>query len=339
MKVLVAKLSAFGDLIHALPALDDLLASPEVDEVHWLIDERYAFVAEAFPPQVVVHRVALKGAHPFRSAWRAIRRLRAVGFDAILDMQGLVKSGVLARAVGSPVYGIDAGFVRESVNAWFTHPVRFHPEERHVVQQYRRVATAPFVEHPARAPEQPIDYKAPHIPVTAAIRDAASDVTASLELDGRPYVVLHVGGGWATKQLPQNTWRALIDALSVRELAPLISWGTKAELQQAQALCADRSAARVLPRRLHMLPLCGLLSQAKAVVGADTGVVHLAAALSTPTVSFWGASASWRSAPLGDGDRQIESNPECGPCFKRQCDHFICMDRIRAEDILGAIDA
>lgn len=339
MRILVVKLSAFGDLIHALPALSDLLARPEVAEVHWLIDERYAFVAEAFPPQLVVHRVALKGGHPLRSAWRAVRRLRAVRFDAILDMQGLIKSGVLARLAGSPVYGIDEAFARESMNAWFVRPVRFHPEERHVVQQYRRVAAVPFVANPEGEPERAMSYHAPRITLTPAIEDAASETLASLELNAQGYVVLHIGGGWATKQLPEETWRALIEALAGEGLIPLISWGTKEEFEQAQALCVDQSAARILPRRLHMLPLCGLLSRAKAVVGADTGIVHLAAALSAPTVSFWGPSASWRSAPLGPKDRQIESNPECGPCFKRRCDNFICMDRIRAEDIVEAIHA
>ncbi|MDQ6973214.1 MAG: hypothetical protein Q9M30_11260 [Mariprofundaceae bacterium] len=56
-----------------------------------------------------------------------------------------------------------------------------------------------------------------------------------------------------------------------------------------------------------------------------------------PTVSFWGPSASWRSAPLGPNQRHIESKPACGPCFKRQCDEFICMDMIQTDDILSAI--
>lgn len=339
MKILIVKLSAFGDLIHALPALDDLLARPEVEEVHWLVDERYAFVTEAFPPQVVIHRVALKGAHPLRSAWRAIRRLRALRFDAVLDMQGLIKSGILARMAGAPVYGIDAAFVREGLNSWFVQPGRFHAGERHVVQQCRRIATAPFVSNPERMPEQAMDYRPPHIPMTSAIRDAGHETVSALGLDAHRYVVLHVGGGWVTKQLPTGTWRELIRALIEAELVPLICWGTKAEFGQAQALCEDEAGCRILPRRLHMLPLCGLLNQARAVVGADTGIVHLAAALSAPTVSFWGPSASWRSAPMGPEDVHIESSPDCGPCFKRQCDHFICMDRIRAKDIMEAIHA
>ncbi|HXH72454.1 MAG TPA: lipopolysaccharide heptosyltransferase I, partial [Mariprofundaceae bacterium] len=75
MKILVVKLSAFGDIIHSLPALDDLLARPEVSEVHWLIDARYRFVSGLFPPQVVVHEVNLKGERPLISAWQTIRRL------------------------------------------------------------------------------------------------------------------------------------------------------------------------------------------------------------------------------------------------------------------------
>jgi len=77
MKVLIVKLSAFGDIIHCLPALDDLLLRPEVNEVHWLIDARYAFVGEIFPQQVQLHTVAMKGAHPVAAIRRSIKELRA----------------------------------------------------------------------------------------------------------------------------------------------------------------------------------------------------------------------------------------------------------------------
>ncbi len=341
MKVLIVKLSAFGDIIHCLPALDDLIQRPEVSEIHWLIDSRYAFVAEIFPQPVTVHQVAMKGPRPISDIWKTIKKFRGIGFDVALDMQGLMKSAVMAAATGAHVFGIDRNELREKPASWLQHSVCFHPQERHVVQQYRRVANAPFLHDAHRIPEHAIRYAAPRIDLakTAIASDAA--FLERLHLQGRNYVVLHVAGGWDTKQLPEKTWLDVSHGLERMDILPLFSWGNEAEQKLAQKL-AGQSNGYALPERLNMSALTALLGAAKAAIGADTGLLHLAAALGTPTVTFWGPSASWRSAPFSDGRGgmhcHIESNPACGPCFKRACDHFICMDTIQADAILGALN-
>jgi len=334
MKLLIVKLSAFGDIIHALPALEDLRARPERPEIHWLVDARYAFVTEAFPPDVRVHVVALKQGD-WRGVARTLRSLRRLRFDAVLDLQGLVKSALLARLAGGSVFGLDARHLREPVARWLQHPVPFHAEDRHVVQQLRRVAAAPFAG--TRPPEHPMPFAPPAIAPTEAMRRSGDKTLTAWELP-TPFAWLHLGGGWATKQLPDATWLTLIQGLLDRGIAPLLGWGAETERKRAQYLASQAPGAIAARERLPMRALCGLLARASVVVGADTGVLHLAAALGAPTVSFWGPSASWRSAPHGERDRHVESNPACGPCFKRSCDRFVCMDMIRAGDILAAID-
>jgi len=336
MKVLIVKLSAFGDIIHALPALNDLQSRPEVAEVHWLVDQRYRFVTEAFPEQVHVHGVALKGPNPLRAAWNMVRTLRRQRFDAVIDLQGLIKSALLARLSAAPVFGFDPRYAREKPSTWLTRRVCFHPQERHIVQQCRRVAAAPFTPDPAQLPPEPIPYAPPHIALTETMRKAGQQIQQQLGLSAGAYVILHIGGGWRTKQLPEDTWRKLAQGIASRSWIPVYSWGNRAEREMAECLVRD-SKAMVLPERLNMSALCGLLAGSRATVGADTGVLHLAAALNTPTVTFWGPSASWRSGPIGEKHWHIESNPACGPCFKRNCDHFICMDQIQASAILEAL--
>jgi len=146
MKILIVRLSAFGDIIHCLPALHDLLTRPEVDEVHWLVDQRYRFVADILPKQVKVHAVALKGNRPLKSAWDVTAKLRKIGFDIVLDLQGLIKSAIISRLCGSPVYGFDKKFLREKPANLLIHNVTFQADERHVVQYYRRIAAAPFAD-------------------------------------------------------------------------------------------------------------------------------------------------------------------------------------------------
>jgi len=336
LKILTVKLGAFGDIIHCLPALDDLLRQPDVDEIHWLVDKRYAFVTEIFPEKIKIHQVALKGPHPWRSAWQCIRHLRQLDFDAVLDLQGLIKSGLAARMAGTHVYGFDAAFAPEKGAHWLVRPVRFHPDERHVVQQYRRIATGPFTPDVSLQPEAVMPYAPPSIRPAKSMLNAFEQEKKKLNINVAEFAVLHLGGGWETKQLPRGKWREVIAGVHACGCLPLLSWGNAQEQRLANELAAE-SEATALQRRLPMRALCGLLTAARAVIGTDTGVLHLAAALGTPTATFWGPSASWRSAPLHAEHVHAESAPECGPCFRRACSHFICMDRIRVEDLLEVL--
>ncbi len=338
MKILIVKLSAFGDIIHALPALDDVLQRPEVSEVHWLVDTRYAFVTQIFPPQVKVHQVNLKDSHRWWQTWKTLWNLRKECFDAVLDLQGLIKSGIIARLVSHHVFGIDPEYVREKANRYFVHPMRFHPDETHVVQQCRRVATAPFVRNWRQAPEKSMSYREPHALLTPEMESEGKIMLGRWNFqEPVRYVWLHMGGGWSTKQLPLITWEKVAVSLAETGLKAVLGWGNETEKKRAEEVGSRVKSSFVPAHRLEMNQLCGILAGAKTVVGADTGVIHLAAALGTPTVSFWGSSASWRSGPLGGTNRQVESSPACGPCFKRSCHQFICMDMIQAGDILAAI--
>ncbi len=346
MNILIVKLSAFGDIIHALPALNDIINHPAVKQVHWLVDQRYAFVSDIFPARVHVHTVAMKGDHPVRAAWQAIRRLRSIHFDAIIDLQGLIKSAVLARACGSPVFAFDRNFLREKASRLLTTNVPFHAGDKHVVQQYRRIAAAAFESHICQ-PDQAMPYTAPHIDIAHSRCLPDKNLLHDLSLKTNNYVILHAAGGWQTKQLPEQTWLSIAKALHNKSITPVFTWGNATEETQAHKLAA-RSNGYALPERLNMSALVALIQGARAVVGADTGLLHLAAALNQPTITFWGPSASWNSAPMtvdpieaspsnhttGVKHWHIESNPACGPCFKRQCNQFVCMDAITPESII-----
>jgi heptosyltransferase-1 len=344
MKVLVVRLSAFGDIIHCLPALDDLLCRPEISEVHWLVDQRYRFVCDILPDQVQVHTVALKGEHPVRSVWQTIKELRNIHFDAVLDLQGLIKSASLARACGSPVYAIDSSHLREKSSSILTHNVHFHPLEKHVVQQYRRVVAAPFTDW-RHTPDSAMPYRSPLIDLEQSSCVPDAGLLARIGLSDQAFVVLHTAGGWETKQLPEHTWQETALGLCESDILPVFSWGNSDEQKIAQRL-ASESNGFALPERLNMSALCSLLTAARAIVGPDTGLLHLAAALGRPTVSFWGPSASWRSGPLneqsadekGEQNWHVESNPACGPCFQRTCNQFVCMDTIRSEAVIRILN-
>jgi len=329
VKVLIVKLSAFGDVIHALPALHDVLARPEVDEVRWLVDSRFTFVTEVLPPQVKVHHIALKGEHPLREIRRVVKELRAEKFDLALDFQGLIKSSLLARLICPKVYGFDKAVIREKPASWFETSTPAHPDEINIVQQVRRVAQSPWLSQ--ADVNQAIAYQPPQIrkPFEAVLPQAL-DVL-------KPWVVFNLGGSFATKELPDNTWLKVGEALKDKGYAIVFCWGNDKEKTKAKQL-NQAGLGYVLPKRLSTPELCTFFKQSFAVIAADTGILHLAAALGTPTISFWGPTPRERNAPHGKLDFHVESNPDCGPCIQKTCDNFICMDMIQAKEIVQCIE-
>ncbi len=305
----MVKLSAFGDIIHALPAVEDLAAQAEV---HWLVDARFAFLAPVLPQGVHVHPVPLKDA-PAKTLG-VLWRLRRMRFDLIVDLQGLVKSAIAARIVGAPIFGFDARLIREKPAAWLERPVRFFPEETHVVQQYRTIVAE------AMGGPRPASYRPPRI--------ARAFGPPPYE---PPYTVLALTGGWATKQWPLAHWQALAKTLSARGARAVALWGNAHEKKRAEAL---GDAAIVPEARLAMEKLAALLQHAACVIGADTGILHLAAALGAPTITLWGPSSAARAGPQGAQHAHITTSAPCSPCFRRQCDNFICMEAITPEMVV-----
>ncbi len=332
MKILIVKLSAFGDIIHAMPALHDLMGRSEIDEIHWLLDSRFAFAAALFPESVKVHKVALKGSTPLRDAWSMIKALRKEQFDLILDLQGLIKSGIMARAIGSNVFGFDARQSPERPNRFFVQPVPFHGDDRHVVQLYRRIAAAPFVNGVERG--RAMAYASPVVQVTEAMRQEGEEALSDNGISGT-FSILHVGGSYPTKRIPDGQWPSIATGLS-RVGQVLILWGNRDEQLRAEQVCSVSSSAITTKQMLSINAVAGLLERADAYIGQDTGVTHLAAAVGCPTVCLWGPTAPWRMGALGAEHRHVVAQVPCGPCFKRACDQFVCMPAIRPEHVVSA---
>jgi len=335
MKVLIIKLSAFGDIIHALPALDDLLQRSEVDEVHWLIDARFAFVADLLPEKVVPHVVALKGRGGLRNGFAMATALRRQRFDVVLDLQGLIKSGLMARAIGALSYGFDAAQSPEWPNRWLITPVPFHGDDRHVVQCYRRIAAAPFLQIERDAyPSTAMAYAAPKVVMRAAMEEQADAIRQQWGLLGA-FALCHIGGSYATKRLPEAHWRALLTQMGARQTT-VVLWGSDDEHGYARRVTADIDGVFAAKARLPIAALAGLLYGCCGYIGPDSGVTHLAAAVGTPTVTLWGPTSPNRMGAQGNQHYDIVAESRCAPCFQRRCDQFVCMPSLSTEEIYEA---
>jgi len=277
--LLVIRLSAFGDVIHTIPAVMALRDALPETEIAWAVEPAYAELVEIVA-RVRPIRVALK-------QW-SVSRIRAArndvrGFNAAIDFQGLIKSSLIARASGAHNrYGFARDVIREKPAAWFVNrPVAIDPG-RHVVEWNVDLARAIA---PSIADVPQVDFSS-----------FAADPSGKLAgFENR--IVLLPGAGKAAKQWPVDRFAELARRIGKDTL---VAWGPGEE-SLARAIGAEVAPAT------NFRELAFLLGRARLVIGADTGPLHLAAALGTPVIGLYGPTNPARNGPYGQLDRVVES--------------------------------
>jgi heptosyltransferase-1 len=341
MKVLIVKMSALGDIIHALPVLDYLhQVSPGI-EVDWVVEEPFREVLEGNLPISRIHTVRTRIWRKNPLALATLREIRAMKkalrekeYDLLFDIQGNLKSGLISMLSG---VGERIGFARdglqESVNLLFTtRQTPMRRQDYHITDQYLRVVSVPFGR----------DFTAMELGTdihTSPEEDAAACTLLATLANGLVFF-FHCGTTWPSKLWHRDGWVALGRALRATypESSILFSWGSEAERGEANAVAnAIGEGARVI-ERYSLKGLTALLKKVDLVVGADTGPVHLAAAVGTPTVSFYRASDGKRSGPRGEAHTIVQAPLPCTACFRTQCDKDDeCRQSIKVETLLSAI--
>lgn len=269
-----------GDVVHALPLAADLAAHVPGAQVDWLVEESFAAIPAMSRHVRRVHRVALRRwrrAPLQRATWdemAAVKAgLRSEGYDWVLDAQGLLKSAWMARWARAPVAGPSSSSARERIAAAFYARRVAIARDLHAVERCRRLGAAVFGYEPQSRPRFDLN-------VSAAPAASTESQTAS------PTAVLLVNASRATKLWPEERWIALEQSLAERGLASRLPWGTPQEQQRCERLVARMRRASVAPRA-PIETIAKELASARLVVGLDTGLTHLAAALGRPTVGIY----------------------------------------------------
>jgi heptosyltransferase-1 len=303
-RLLIVRLSAMGDVIHTLPAVQALRQSFPGAFIGWLIEERWAelLCAPGSPrrggrssrrPLVdEVHVVNLKawGKSPFsistlRRAATVWNDVRGAGYDAAVDLQGAMRSAVSARLSGArAVYG--AAEPRESpASLWYTRKAVAHG--RHVIEQNLSVAEA-LVGHGMKL--SPVEL--PHDPTA----EARIEKRVAEQGIGR-FAILNPGAGWGAKRWPAERYGEVARGLAELGLRSVLNCGPgEEELAQATE-AASGGTARAM--RCTITELIALTRRARLFIGGDTGPLHLAAALRVPVVAIFGPTDPARNGPYG----------------------------------------
>lgn len=342
MRVLIIKTSSLGDIIHALPVLDYLhKASPGI-KIDWIAEEGFKELLSGNPLLNKLHLLASRRWRkaPFdrqtrdeiASLWHELRQSR---YDVVFDIQGNFKSGLLDLASGSKLkIGFPPELLQERVNSYFTtRKAPFSVSNNHATLRCLSVVSVPF----------PLPYADGEFrsDIACGDREAADADRITADLGPGPRILFHCGTTWQTKFWHPESWSELGSRICSRypDSVILFTWGSEDEKETA-ALIAGRIAGRTqLVRRLHLKTLAALFKRVDLVVGGDTGPVHLAAAVGTPTVSLYRSSDGSESGPRGSRHVIIQSPMPCTRCFKTSCPQDReCRSSISVEAMFAGIE-
>ena len=272
-RILFVKTSSLGDVVHHGPAVSDAARCLPDAEIDWIVEEAFAGVARM---HAGVRRVIPVAVRRWRrslwrpSVWREMQRFRsavaAERYDAVVDTQGLVKSALIGACARGTRHGMDRHSAREPLAARFYHVGHAVPRPLHAVERNRRL-TAAALGYPLKGPcEYGFSAEGPEPLGLAA-----------------PYAVFLTMTSRQDKLWPEANWTQLGTRMPFQVVLP---WGSDAERLRAERIAA-RIGGALVPRRLSLPELGALFTRAQRVVGLDTGLTHLAAALGAPTLGIY----------------------------------------------------
>jgi heptosyltransferase I len=302
--LLIVRLSAMGDVIHTIPAAQALREAFPGAMIGWLIEQRWTelLCAPGRPqhgPRCLkrplvdwVHSVnllhwkkSLATVATLEQIAKVWNDVRSVGYDLALDLQGAIRSAVLARWSGARVvYG--AAETRESpASLWYTR--RAITRGAHVIEQNLSVAEAVAgrrlrVQRAAFPRDDEVERKIDQQLAEAAIGD---------------FAILNPGAGWGAKRWPAERYARVSQALADQGMRAILNYGPGEEALALAAETASGGAANAV--RSSITELIALTRRAKLFIGGDTGPLHLAAALEVPVVGIYGPTDPVRNGPYG----------------------------------------
>jgi len=336
VKVLVVKTSSIGDVIHTLPALTDAVRAIPGIGFDWVIEEELAAIPRWHPAVERVIPVAYRHwrHRPLRgilggalAAFRA--RLRARRYDAVIDAQGLYKSGVITALADGPKHGYDLASCREKLAPLAYDRHYKIPRGVHAIERTRRLFAAALG---YAAPDAPPDYGL----------DPGRLPPAGLK---QPFVLLLHGTKWRTKRWTPAHWRELARLAAADGHGVCVPWQSGEERQRAETIAAAVPEAVVLPPG-DLDQVAGVLARAAGVVAVDTGLAHLAAALSIPAVTLYGATAPGLTGTMGRHQHHLLATKPCAPCRNKICNYTgsahapsPCLDALAPAEVWRALSA
>ena len=331
-RVLIIKPSALGDVVTAIPVLRGLRRSYPEARISWLISDNCAALIRHDPQldEVIIFRRKHLG-----RAWRSIssarglvqllRSLRNARFEWVIDLQGLLRSGIFTGISRAP---LRAGFSNAREGASIFYNVRIRPGPQHTVE--RNIALARELGIDAR----PADMR---LEVSSAGHEFTGKLCASYDLHPSGYLVCVPPTTWSTKIYPVRNWRKVIEELSRK--IPIVLLGSADDREFCRRIADGlQSGVTDLTGQTTIEELVGVIAGSAGVICSDSAAKFIAAAVGVECVTLIGPTQVSRTGPYLRG-KAIVADVPCQGCLKRRCRHITCMQSIDPADVISAADA
>ncbi|HUJ78788.1 MAG TPA: glycosyltransferase family 9 protein [Nitrospiria bacterium] len=337
-RLLLVKPSSFGDIIHTLPVLDAIHRSWPQTAVDWIVKPEWTPLLEGHP--------MLREVLSFPMSWQAWRRtvpiVRKRRYDLVLDLQGLLRSGVLTLFTGAPVR---IGFANGREGSPWCYSRRINlpagsvtvsadspRAPLHAIERYLYLAREAGVSY-----QGPVRFPLPPWADAERWADRCWD-EAGIRPEDR-VCVIHPAARWATKRWPADRFALLADRLTEEQGWRVIFVAGAGDRAQA-------TAVTVLTRRPHLdlsgrttIPqLAALLRRASLMVTNDSGPMHLAVAVGTPVVALFGPTDPRAVGPYGPGQIVLRKSIDCSSCTRQRCVRDLaCLNAISVEEVYASV--
>jgi heptosyltransferase I len=320
-KILIVKPSSLGDIVHSLPFLNAVKLHFPKAEVHWVVAKGFEGLLDGHP---MIDRLWVIN----KDTWKKIKNVKGTiselktlsqglkkeKYDLVIDLQGLLRSGMITAATGAR---IRIGFkeAREGSGFFYTHKIE-GGKDIHAVERYLKIAA--FLGCDCT------DISFPFPP---------SDLPSSFALN-KDYAVIVPGTRWKTKLWPAEEFGQLAARLPLQSV--IVGSSTDKDIASL-IVSLSKGKAISLAGKTSLKELIGIMRDAKFVVSNDSGPMHIAAALGIPVFAIFGPTDPAKTGPYGRGHTIIKSGAPCSPCFRKTCDDNQCMKSVSADEAFEII--
>jgi heptosyltransferase I len=304
MKIAIVKLSALGDIIHAMVVLQFIKKYNQQIEIDWIVDETYKDLLNNHPDINKVHSIQLKKAKQSKSLFllfKELNRVRKFGsYDLVIDMQGLIKSAVISRLIYSPVtLGFDKKSIREGLaSIFYNKTFKINYDENVIERNFKLIVFALGLDES----KQKIQHKLHFL--YASQKYSENNIS-----NNKKNIILIPGASHHLKRYPASS---LANLTTLIDANFLIIWGNSKEKIIADKIKAQAPRVNIC-EKLSIDSLISLISQVDLVIGPDTGPTHIAWAVNIASITLYGPTPGYRNSYVTKINRIIESKSKVNP--------------------------
>jgi heptosyltransferase-1 len=306
MRIAIVKLSALGDIIHAMVALQFIKQHLPSSTIDWVVEEGFKDILANNPDINEIHTVSIKKAKQQKSIkllFNEIKKLRKLPrYDIVIDTQGLIKSAIVSRTIpSSQTFGFDKNSLRESFAAKFYTDVCSISYDENIIKRNATVISSALsiaISHNDILNKQSFLF-------------SNSQILSDLLSDSKANIALIPGASFKSKIYPVDQYAQIANELK-SQANFIVLWGNQSEKNMAEKI--QKIAPEVhIADKLTLDGLKGLIMQTDLVIGGDTGPTHMAWALNIPSITLFGSTPGYRNTYTTKTNRIIESNSEVNP--------------------------